>query len=527
MWDRIILLEGRVNSAIVRARYAIFGMLFIFACVGCGARELSQADVGSADAGIAVDAGVSGDAGSDAGQDASIAPDPGFLTDAKGRVMILHGANVDRGAKSAPYLSQVTREQVQRMSGEWGLNFARQLILWAGVEPEAGVYDESYLNGVEKLLDLYHEADIKVLLDMHQDVWSEFTCGDGAPQWAVRTDGLSVECPSQWFLGYFEPGVKRCFDNFWDPDGPHADLQTRYVEMWAAVVKRFKDHPAIFAWDIINEPHPGSDFDAAEALGQESPGTPSIGFDRKKLQPFYQRVIDRIREIDAERWIAFEPRYGAPGNGSPSYFTHLTDPRPGPARLLYAPHLYSVTLESNQAFDPATDKTVSKWETSRTAEQARLNVPVVAGEWGLAPDWTNARLFMREVLTMADRMMIGWAYWSWGPGGWSWLNPDETERETVNDIVRVYPRAIAGVPERFGYDPDARVFTMTFTDRAGVSGPTEIYVPTRRFYAGGWDLTVSDTAGSWSSSWDADREILELTTPFTGGSHAVEISPRP
>ncbi|MBM4372638.1 MAG: cellulase family glycosylhydrolase, partial [Deltaproteobacteria bacterium] len=260
-----------------------------------------------------------------AGVDAIPAPPAmPFVTDAQGRVLILHGANVVGGAKSSPYYPQVTREQILRLSADWGFNFARVLILWAGVEPAAGTIDEVFLDRVEERLDWFHEAGILVLLDMHQDVYSEFTCGDGAPLWAVRTDDLPIRCPAQWFLGYFEPGVQRAFDNFWDATGPHADLQERYVAMWVAVAERFRDHPAVMGYDLMNEPHPGTAFDIPEALGMGArEDSPSPAFDRERLQPFYQRLIDAIRTVDSDRWIAFEPRYGAPGNGEPAFFTEL------------------------------------------------------------------------------------------------------------------------------------------------------------------------------------------------------------
>lgn len=449
-----------------------------------------------------------------------------FITDEQGGVLILHGANIDRGAKSSPYYADVDREQILRWSADWGLNFVRLLILWAGVEPQPGVYDEAYFDKVEERIDWFHEAGIYVMLDMHQDVYSEFTCGDGAPEWAVRHDDQPINCPGQWFLGYFEPGVQRCFDNFWNYEGPHSDLQDRYAAMWAAVAERFKDHPAVIAYDIMNEPHPGTMFDAAETLGMESPDSPSPEFDKTRLQPFYQRVINKIREVDEKAWIAFEPRYGGPGNGSPSYITTLTDPRNGPPRLLYAPHLYSIFLENAEAYDPQTDTTIADWEEHRRQEMETLNTPLVNGEWGLGSDWTNTQLFMKEVMDMYDRIMCGWAYWSWDPGGWSWLNPDYTEKETADLIVRVYPQRIAGIPKQFSYDTDTRIFKLIFTDHPQIQGVTQIYVPEKRFYPAGWNLTVSDAEGTWTSEWDSDREVISLTTPKTDGEHTIEITPK-
>ncbi len=296
--------------------------------------------------------------------------------------------------------------------------------------------------------------------------------------------------------------------------------------MWAAVAKRFKDHPAVIAYDIMNEPHPGTKFDIAETLGIENPDSPSPEFDKTRLQPFYQRVINKIREVDEKAWIAFEPRYGGPGNGSPSYLTTLTDPRNGPPRLLYAPHLYSISLENNHAYDPQTDTTIADWEEHRRQEMETLSTSLLNGEWGLGSDWTNAQLFMKEVMDMYDRLMCGWAYWPWDPGGWSWLNPDYTEKETADLIVRVYPQRIAGIPKQFSYDTDTRIFKLLFIDHPQIQGVTQIYVPEKRFYPDGWNLTVSDAEGTWTSEWDSDREVISLITPKTDGEHTIEITPK-
>jgi endoglycosylceramidase len=488
---------------------AALALLLSVIFAGCNGQE------GASDAGF-------WDAGSCDGGTGPM-PDPRFIYDEQGRVMILHGVNVVFGAKSKPYVVDIPKDLVTRLYADWGLNFVRYLAAWAGTEPQPGAYDHSYLDKVEERLNWFHEAGISVLLDVHQDVYSEFTCGNGFPKWAVRTDGEPISCPSQWFLGYFEPGVKRCFDNFWNYGGANTDLQEHYIEMWGALAARFKDHPAVLAYDIINEPHPGSDFDAMEALGMESPESPSPGFDRNKLQPFYKRVISKIRESDPDTWIAFEPRYGAPGNGSPSYMPRIEDPRNGPPRLLYAPHLYSVPMESSQNYDPAADKCIPNWEKNRIAETAKLGTPLIAGEWGVGPGWVNSHLFMSQVVEMADRLMAGWAYWALDPGGWSWLNSDGTERSTANIIVRAYPQRIAGIPKSYSFDPATLVFRLEFESDPAITAPTEIYIPAKRFYPRGFDLTVNTSSERWSMAWDPAREVASVTIKPPAGTYVLEV----
>jgi hypothetical protein len=57
---------------------------------------------------------------------------------------------------------------------------------------------------------------------------------------------------------------------------------------------------------------------------------------------------------------------------------------------------------------------------------------------------------MRELLDMSDRMMLGWTYWSYDPGGWGiWERNEEgevVERDNANALARPYPQRVAGNP---------------------------------------------------------------------------------
>ena len=79
--------------------------------------------------------------------------------------------------------------------------------------------------------------------------------------------------------------LSRAFDNFWDYDA-HPELQDHYAAMWAHVVDRFADHPAVLGYDIMNEPWEGK-----YVSDQET-------FDETLYHAFLQRVIDAIRAQD-------------------------------------------------------------------------------------------------------------------------------------------------------------------------------------------------------------------------------------
>ena len=124
---------------------------------------------------------------------------------------------------------------------------------------------------------------------------------------------------------------------------------------------------------------------------------------------------------------------------------------------------------------------------------------------------------------MADRQMAGWAWWSWDPGGWS---PVEDDGVTVSPngeaLLRVQPRAIAGTPTEFSWDPDTDVFEMAWDGRDDAHGPTELAVPAALFDDG--IRVVVDGEEVDDPSWDRDLSVLELTAPGSG-SHTVCVEP--
>ncbi|CAD7956297.1 unnamed protein product [Amoebophrya sp. A120] len=73
-----------------------------------------------------------------------------------------------------------------------GFTFFRLCITWEAVEPnESGVYDEEYLEYLEKLVSRARDFGISVFIDFHQDVWSRYCGGSGAPKWTLEAVGLA------------------------------------------------------------------------------------------------------------------------------------------------------------------------------------------------------------------------------------------------------------------------------------------------------------------------------------------------
>jgi endoglycosylceramidase len=97
--------------------------------------------------------------------------------------------------KAPPYLPitnhfdselSFSQEDMENLE-EWGLNAIRLGVQWPGVEPQQGVYDETYLQKAKQIVDDAAKHNIYTLVDFHQDLLSEKFCGDGIPLWAVKT----------------------------------------------------------------------------------------------------------------------------------------------------------------------------------------------------------------------------------------------------------------------------------------------------------------------------------------------------
>ena len=453
------------------------------------------------------------------------APDPRFVVDDCGRVLVLRGTNVQGGNKGAsvddPHLPESFDEQ--RHLGKWGWNSVRFLISWGAVEPDQGAYDEAYLDELEEWMDRYAEQGIHVVLDMHQDIYGWAVGGNGAPDWAVITDGLEPQpLPDgqPWYLAAVDPAAQVAYQNFWDPERGHPELQDHFFDAWAHVAERFADHPAVIGYDLLNEPvFANGDLTATLAIqGEAAAGT----FRNPNLTAFSQRGIDTLRAADDDAWIMVEPTSLLNAFPYAGDLSALTDPRAGGPRLGYAPHLYESSVHDGLGY-PADSPYLAEWERMRVGEAEAMPATLYMGEFGGPPDQDGMGDYIAETLAMADRAMAGWAQWSWDPatdpdGSWSPITTDGELTLSGERLLRVQPRAIAGVPTSFSWDPEARVFRMTWTEREGVEGPTELAAP-----VGDWDGEIEVELDGEASdvTVDDERGVIAIEPDAAGRDHEV------
>lgn len=74
----------------------------------------------------------------------------------------------------------------------WGYNSIRFIITWEAIEHKGPKqYDDDYIDFIIQILDvIYKVGGLYVFIDPHQDCWSRFTGGSGAPLWTLYAAGL-------------------------------------------------------------------------------------------------------------------------------------------------------------------------------------------------------------------------------------------------------------------------------------------------------------------------------------------------
>jgi endoglycosylceramidase len=118
------------------------------------------------------------------------------IIDIQGRSRLFHG--VDVTYKSAPYVPKVAAgpvnlsftEEDAKLLVSLGLNIVRLNVQWAGVEPIRDQYDMTYVKKMKEIVTLLGKYKIYVIIEQHQDKYSEMFCGEGFPYWASKNVGF-------------------------------------------------------------------------------------------------------------------------------------------------------------------------------------------------------------------------------------------------------------------------------------------------------------------------------------------------
>jgi endoglycosylceramidase len=397
-----------------------------------------------------------------------------WITDAAGRVMIVHGTNmvyklppfypsaVGFGSDDAAFLNSI------------GFDAVRVGVLWQALEPKPGVYDDGYLRHIAATVATLARHGIVSLLDFHQDQYNQLFQGEGFPDWSVQDDGLPPEPQLGFGADYVGmPALSRAFDHFWEnsPGPGGIGLQDRYGAAWAHVARVFAGNRNVLGYEIMNEPWPGSIWPSCA----QTEGCPT--FDTGPFAAFYHRTIGAIRGSDRRPLIWYEPQVLF------NYGSNTNLPALGDPRLGFAFHDYC--LQHDEGAGTGTCQTLDDTVFSNAlARVAKTGDALLETEFGAT---TDPQVLVPAV-QRADRDMIPWLEWAYcgcsdpttsGPGAEQAivLDPRKPPRganlnlPTLRILVEPYPQLVSGTPLSWGYTSATKTFSLRYsTARANGHG---------------------------------------------------------
>jgi endoglycosylceramidase len=469
------------------------------------------------------------------------APGGPDLVDRDGRTVLLHG--VDLVYKIPPYEVEVsgsgrnvlTAAEARRMA-QLGFNAVRLGIIWKGLEPgtdpindsaicapgaprssgtgqfNGGIFD-AYMDRLEATISLLARNGILSLIDMHQDVYNEVFGGEGAPNWAVCTDGITPKPQhhvENWSVNYTGPGVSQAYGHFWTNDVV-GDLQGQFDSLWTRIASRLKGNPWVIGYDPFNEPYgPGlsteADNPAFDAelecfyTGRAHPGLNQNG--QRVACPAddpEEGLIPRLEAADPTHVVAYEGNYGT-DSGVPNHVGAMDYPR-----LVLNFHDYCFLHVPNGPEPPGFGSICGPLESDVFTQHELERQTDATPEQPGGPGWlltefgaTTDTADLTRITSDANANLVGWIYWQWinyddptGSHSSALWPPRQATASQLEVLSQTYASVVAGKPVAMSFDPTTAVFTLRYRSDPAITAPTVIVVPVAVHYPHGYCAKVS------------------------------------
>jgi endoglycosylceramidase len=241
--------------------------------------------------------------------------DPFFYDDFN-RVRIFHGANRVKKAPPWYFEDMVNSDAEYDMLEALGFTVIRLGYMWTGAEPEANIFNQTYIDTIKTIVGKLADRGIYTLLDMHEDVLSsKFCLYDGVPLWVIDKSTplldfpwpLKGNCSRGWETNSLSLAAATAYQNIYDN---HKGMLDDLVGFWTESAKQFATIPGVIGYETMNEPQPGNFFVDPEL------GVPGVA-GAKNLMRMHEAVAAGIRTQDQRHIVFYEPvTWGMVFNGT-------------------------------------------------------------------------------------------------------------------------------------------------------------------------------------------------------------------
>ena len=348
--------------------------------------------------------------------------------------LVLFSASVYSGNKN-PVGEQSANENWLKVSGDHIINQKGETIILRGFGLGGMLHMENFIDGYPSNEETMREGLLKVLGKRKYDLYfdnflkSYFTEPDAEYIHSLGLNLVRIPINYHLFEDDMNPRVIKekafeyldrvinlcakhqiytiidlhalpgCQNQHWHSDNPtqkaffwvYKDFQDRALHLWEVIANRYKNHPWVAGYDLINEP--------ADPSGE-------------KVFPYYKRLYDAIRKVDANHILFLEGDNYAKDF---SKFTEVWD------NVVYTNHDYALPgFRGNYPGEingKYYDKnTLEKEFLEKSEFMLKNKVPIWVGEFG--PVYTNdpekdetRYRVLKDQLAYYKKYKVSWCIW--------------------------------------------------------------------------------------------------------------------
>ena len=231
-------------------------------------------------------------------------------------------------------------------------------------------------------------------------------------------------------------------DRFDDRLWSQPEYADQAVHFWSDLAAALADHPAVAAYNLLNEPVPEKNGGVAEdaSVGERQAWQLANAGTSRDLHAFYSRMIAAIREVDALTPVMVDGGWYANPRSLAAWPTRLADDR-----VLYAFHMYepyAATSAPNMkraqplrypGVQTGEGKARQTWDRDAVAAhvgtafdwakgQGLPPTRVVAGEFGCMRLWADCATYLGDVMDALDARGGHWAFYSFREDEWGGMD---------------------------------------------------------------------------------------------------------
>jgi len=282
-----------------------------------------------------------------------------------------------------------------------------------------------------------------------------------------------------WSEWYTTDACGKAFQELYDGSGAMADAFAQY---WKVVATRFKGHPGVMAYELLNEPWVG-----------DHVGHPSLllkgGRAEEEVGKYMQRMHDVVRSVDPETLVMYAP--AEVNNRIMRRVGYEKGFLPG-AAMAY--HVYCVVGTDGDGPTSWFEKQLCHANdhfslNQRAKDLARLQTAGFVTEFGAVNPSPTGLAEVQFVLEHFESMTppTSWAFWDFHE---IMGHSNKTQVAAyIQLLARPYPTALAGELVSLNFDSQSSAFRMQY--KSSASGSTELFLPKQLRYPSGYSLKVS------------------------------------